>query len=301
MSDEDQNHQHTEIDIDFTDADLTKVSHVFFEESKELLNDLDDYILKLEENPDDSQLINTLFRRVHTLKGSVGAVSGGQLFGQVAHEFENMLSRLKTEHRPATKEVIDIFLKSSRLLKIIADCLRNNIEIYPEAVSESIDLIAEFNNFSFDIGTILVGKKRKKFTVENGKEDFSEDGVWLSQKQLHELMRISGELLVLKNYHQMLHQTIDIREQYEVYERRQTEFAQNLTKISDLLQTQIMLVRKATAQDCFNGLNAVIRQGSAELNKDVQLNSEGMDEYIDKALGKDLFEFAIKLRGQGLV
>ena len=79
--------------IDFEQVE--QVSQVFFEESKEILEDLDELILKLESDPNNLDHVNLLFRKIHTIKGSVGAVPGGQLLGSLAHEFEALLTRIR--------------------------------------------------------------------------------------------------------------------------------------------------------------------------------------------------------------
>lgn len=87
--------------IDFEQVE--QISRVFFGESKEILSELDSLILRLEQNPSDQESLNILFRKVHTIKGSVGAVPGGQLMGSVAHEFEALLLVIKRVLPPGPK------------------------------------------------------------------------------------------------------------------------------------------------------------------------------------------------------
>ena len=197
---EDSNNSDQQIDlsglIDFEQVE--QVSRVFFEESAEILETLDGLILRLEEAPDDMEQVNVLFRKVHTLKGSVGAVPGGQLLGSLSHEFEALLNRIKRESQPVTKDCIDLFLNSSRLLKLLAEALREKRELYPEELSEAIELITRYGSFSFGETTSPARAPRAvaKASAKNG----DEDGVWLSMKQLNEMLRLSGELLVPVSY-----------------------------------------------------------------------------------------------------
>lgn len=271
--------------IDF--AQVEEVSRVFYEESKEVLEDLDSLILKLEENPQDSELINVLFRKIHTLKGSVGAVPGGQLLGSVAHEFEALLNRIRKEAHTVTTECVDIFLKSSRILKVLAQSLRDKREVYPEELSEAIELITRYGGFNFDADATAAVKMPRLQVVNESTE---EQGMWISASQMNELLRISGELLVLKNFFHMMNQTVNFRMQPELFERRQADFSQNLGKLSDQFQQQVQQVRKEKAHESFQGLHVLVRQASTELNKNVQLEILGGDLLIDKALGHDLYE-----------
>lgn len=277
--------------IDFEQVE--EVSRAFFEESKEILEDLDALILKLEANPQDQDQLNILFRKIHTLKGSVGAVPGGQLLGSLAHEFEALLTRIKRESRPVTKACVDIFLKSSRILKVLAQSLREKREVYPEELSEAIEVISSYGSFSFENETPSGPTRiREAAAVASSGDD---PGVWLSTAQLNEFLRLSGELLVLKNFFQMMNQTVNFRIQPEVFERRQGDFAQNLGKICDQFQNQVQVVRKEKAGDSLQALPVLVRQASTELNKNVHLEVVGSELLIDKGLGKDLYECLVHL------
>lgn len=274
--------------IDFEQVE--EVSRVFYEESQEVLEDLDSLILKLEQNPTDSEMINILFRKIHTLKGAVGAVPGGQLLGSVAHEFEALLNRIRKESHPVTTECVDIFLKSSRILKVLAQSLRDKREVYPEELSEAIELITRYGSFSFDESGASAAVARVPRALAMAKESTEDQGMWVSSAQMNEFLRISGELLVLKNFFHMMNQTVNFRVQPELFERRQGDFYQNLGKLSDQFQAQVQQVRKERAEESFQGLHVLVRQASTELNKNIQLNIEGGDLLIDKSLGKDIYD-----------
>lgn len=280
-----------EIDYDFSIdfAQIEEVSRVFFDESKEILEELDSLILRLEADPGNQDQINQLFRKVHTIKGSVGAVPGGQLLGSLSHEFEALLTRIKRDSRVVGQDCIDLFLKSSRMMKVLAKCLRDKRDLYPEELSEAIELITSYGSFTFpnaDDGSAIKTRVHTTSRTEN-KDDV---GVWMSLDQLNEFLRISGELLVLKNFFHMVSQTVDFRHDPDLYERRQSDFFQNLVKISDQFQNQVQKVRKEQAKVSFQGLNVVIRQAATELNKDIQFQMNGDDLFIDKGLAKDLYD-----------
>lgn len=281
--------------IDF--AQVEEVSRVFFEEAKEILEELDAHILRLEQSPADRDQINLLFRKVHTIKGSVGAVPGGQLLGSLAHEFEALLGRLKRESRPADKTCIDLFLQSSRMLRVLSGGLRDKRDLYPEELSETIELITHYGSFQFSdepSGTALVFDPTT--ALQSQSSSASEDaGVWLSVPQLNEFLRLSGELLVLKNFYQMMNQTVNFRLDPDLFERRQTDFSQSLGKIVDQFHGQVQSVRKETVGEALQGLHVLTRQASTELNKNVKIEIRGEDLLIDKALGKDIYEALVHI------
>ncbi|HEY8271414.1 MAG TPA: Hpt domain-containing protein, partial [Pseudobdellovibrionaceae bacterium] len=195
-----------ELDFDFNFNEAQAISEVFFKESEEILSDLDEHILRLEAHPHDEVLIQGLFRRVHTLKGSVGAVPGGQLLGSLAHEFETLLDRLRKQKIQPTKECIEIFLHSSRLLKILAGNLRTHHEIYPEELSEVIELIACYGSFQLNVSpeSTLVSEKVFSSEFQETEGVRNKDGVWLSKEQMSSLLQLSSDFILLKNSFQPL-------------------------------------------------------------------------------------------------
>ncbi|MNJ92710.1 Chemotaxis protein CheA [compost metagenome] len=288
-----QEQQDSVVTIDFEQVE--EVSRAFFQESQEILEGLDQIIMKLEDDPSNADHINMLFRKVHTLKGSVGAVPGGQLFGSLAHEFEALLTQIKRESRKVTKGCIDLFLNSSRLLSLLAEALREKREVYPEELSEAIELITEYGSFQFTDIPGGASEKKRAVSKVHRESDVAEEGVWLSIKQFNDMQKLSGELLVIKNFFQMMNQTVNFRTEPELFERRQSSFSQSLAKISEQFQNHIQAIRKEKAEESFQGLQVLVRQASTELNKTVQLHTSGLDMWIDKALGRDLYESSVHL------
>ncbi|WP_413576960.1 chemotaxis protein CheA [Bdellovibrio sp. HCB290] len=276
--------------IDF--EQIEEVSRVFFEESKEILQGLDAQIMRLEDAPNDLEQINVLFRKVHTIKGSVGSVPGGQLLASLSHEFEALLTRIKRESQTVSKECIDLFLLSSRLMKQLAEALREKRDLYPEELSEVIETITRYNGFQF---SGEAPKKSKKSHAKPSVVSDDEDGVWMSTKQMNEMLRLSGELLVLKNFFSMMNQTVNFRAEPDLFERRQSDFSQNLTKITDQFQNQLQVIRKEKAEESFQGIPVLVRQTATELNKTVHLEMTGLDFLIDKSLAKDISESLLHL------
>src|ERR1700685_4147389 len=74
-----------------SDADIVKE---FLAESYENLDRLDRELVGLEKNPQDRDALASVFRTIHTIKGTCGFLGFSKLEG-VAHVGENLLSRLR--------------------------------------------------------------------------------------------------------------------------------------------------------------------------------------------------------------
>ena len=68
-----------------------ELRELFFETSQELLQALNDESLKLEKNPGDEEIVRSIRRAVHTLKGD-SAACGLRELSELAHQFEDALS-----------------------------------------------------------------------------------------------------------------------------------------------------------------------------------------------------------------
>ncbi|MEI7816785.1 MAG: chemotaxis protein CheA, partial [Desulfuromonadales bacterium] len=81
------------------------------EEASELLAELETSLLDLEETPDDDDLINRVFRAMHTIKGS-GAMFGFDEIALFTHEVETVFDMVRNGKMTVTKPLLDLTLKS---------------------------------------------------------------------------------------------------------------------------------------------------------------------------------------------
>ena len=81
------------------------------EEAGELLAELETSLLDLEETPEDNELINRVFRAMHTIKGS-GAMFGFDDIAAFTHEVETVFDLVRNGEMVVTKELLDLTLKS---------------------------------------------------------------------------------------------------------------------------------------------------------------------------------------------
>jgi two-component system chemotaxis sensor kinase CheA len=98
----------------------------FLEEAKQLLTEVEQCYLQLEVNPNDTALIDQIFRVAHNIKGSARAVGFAEV-GVFAHEFENLLLKIKKSELDATPTVINLLLKCNDHLSQMVLALQNDL------------------------------------------------------------------------------------------------------------------------------------------------------------------------------
>ncbi len=94
----------------------TGLTEVFLNESKEIIGNLENDIITLEENRDNQEIINRIFRYFHTLKGSSG-IAGFNLIYEFTHNLESLFDKVRSGDIKVSKDIIDILLDSIDWIK----------------------------------------------------------------------------------------------------------------------------------------------------------------------------------------
>ncbi len=99
--------------LDVQDAELLRD---FLEEAKEHLSSIELNLLSLEEDPENLEAINAIFRPFHSIKGVAGFLNLKTIH-TLSHEVENLLDEARSAKLQITDDVIDIILKAVDILK----------------------------------------------------------------------------------------------------------------------------------------------------------------------------------------
>ncbi|MDX8407786.1 MAG: Hpt domain-containing protein, partial [Mariprofundaceae bacterium] len=97
----------------------------FLTESNENLASIEDQLTELEANPDDEELVNAIFRVIHTVKGSCGFLGLGGL-EKVAHAGENLLGRIRSQKFPVTPELVSLLLECADAINAFLEGLESD-------------------------------------------------------------------------------------------------------------------------------------------------------------------------------
>jgi len=106
--------------IDCEDQELLEG---FLAETTELLEKLDDDLVALEKSSDDADLLNRIFRSIHTVKGA-SSFLGFDLLVKVTHKTEDVLNRLRKGELSVTPEFMDVILEATDLVKILVSDIK---------------------------------------------------------------------------------------------------------------------------------------------------------------------------------
>ena len=141
----------------------------FIAEGLEYIDEIEVNILNLEQNPESTDMINTIFRPFHSIKG-VASFLNLEKIRDLAHNLENLLDKARNMELRVTPSLIDVILDGADALKAMILQLKDELENRP-VKPLSVDL------------TVLIQRIKKS---ENGDEDLP------SKRKLGEILVEDG-------------------------------------------------------------------------------------------------------------
>lgn len=171
----------------------------YLEESFEGLAAMESNLLTLPEGTPDTEVVNTIFRAAHSMKGGAGTFGFSELI-HLTHILETLLDEMRSGKRNVTSENREALLQSVDVLRIILDAYQDNqpIDMAPvKAMEQRLDAI--LNNGAQSLATTSNTNNTVTDQPEltgyqihlSPSDDYFTSGIDLL-KLLHELSRIEG-------------------------------------------------------------------------------------------------------------
>lgn len=147
--------------------DVSQYLEIFIDESGEHLQTLSDCIMELENEPDNKDVINEIFRAAHSLKGMAGTM-GFKRMQHVTHDMENVFQEVRGDKIPVDSQMIDLLFKC---LDAIEGYLDNIKASSSEGEEDNEVIIKELNSFIEKAN----GKKADDAAPEPAKEESAKE------------------------------------------------------------------------------------------------------------------------------
>jgi len=117
-------------------SDINSALETFSQEVDELLAAMEESLLGLEEAPDDADCINSIFRAMHTIKGSSGLFGFDDVVA-FTHEAETVLDQVRNGERAIDAELVSVLLAcKDHTAHIIQYFLSSENEPLPETLKQ---------------------------------------------------------------------------------------------------------------------------------------------------------------------
>ena len=136
--------------------DVSQYLEIFIDETKEHLQNLNEQLLILEREPDNTDTINEIFRAAHSLKGMAGTM-GYKRMQRLTHDMENVFSEIRNGKITVQDSMVDVLFRGLDALENYLEVITNSGD---EGEEENQDIIDDLN--AFLNGGAVAPKKEEK-------------------------------------------------------------------------------------------------------------------------------------------
>ena len=281
----------------------------FIEEAVNHLAHVERDLLQIESQGSeiDLELVNQLFRGIHSIKGAAGFLGLGAV-QSLAHRLENLLNGIRSEEFVPDKPTIDVLLASADQLRILVEAPEASEDVDITAHLDALDDIArrhqtDGGEHALDdptdsetaIQDVLPDVEvrspvQDQFDQATKNDPWSESAarggprngsaadanIRVAVGTLDQLMNLAGELVLSRNQLlQMLGDTQNIG--FEAV-------ASRIDQVTSELQEAIMQTRMQPIGTVFNRFRRVVRDLSGKLGKQCDLSISGEEVELDKTI-----------------
>jgi len=134
----------------------------FIAETGEHLEEMESCLLQLESEPDNLNVLNHIFRSIHTIKGSAEFV-GLERVAELSHKLENVLDRLRQGKKTVNIEIVETLIEAKDRIELLV----KDLEQTQKEKTQVSDLIDHIKQVSGDAGEQESARNSQE---SNGKE-----------------------------------------------------------------------------------------------------------------------------------
>ncbi len=296
-------------------SDDDEIIQEFLVESYENLDQLDRDLVALEQQPGSRELLSSIFRTIHTIKGASGFLAFGRLEA-LTHVGESLLSQLRDGHlsmTPATADALlhmidqvrallaaiertstdeDDTIDVAPVIAAITACLAGDAsdadatsesavgeaaEAEPAYAAPAADPTGEAEPSSEPTPEpVPVAEAAEPVDIDDGRRSVADSTVRVDIDLLDTLVRLVGELVLTRN--QILQQADDTEDTDLI------RASQRLDLVASELQESVMRTRMQPIGNVWAKMPRVVRDLGAQLQRKVKLHLEGHETELDRSV-----------------
>jgi len=272
-----------------------EVIREFLVESYENLSRLDQELVELEKRPRDAALLASVFRTVHTIKGTCGFLAFSTL-ERITHQAETILSQLRDGERELDPSLVSLILETVDATRKVLASIEASGEEGPDRFEDLTERLRAAAQLSAGARSRLdpdparvppegtANAKGPSAPAENGKSEddaakssaVADANVRVGVGLLDKLMDLVGELVLTRN------QILQFNTEREDAALNAT--SQRLNLITTELQEGVMKTRMQPIGMVWNKLPRVVRDMAVALGKQIRLEMDGTETELDRTI-----------------
>jgi two-component system chemotaxis sensor kinase CheA len=273
----------------------------FIADSKDLLETTENNLLKLEKEPDDFDLIATIFGAIHSIKGNSGFM-GFEEIQEISMDTEMILDSLRKKELEADPIVVSLLLSNIETLinrvnnigiesnppatevKQVQPTPKVSVATPPEKVAAKVEPVQNVPSEKIapkpivnqNVAPTIVKEKKDEQNVSKNFQQTQKQDIRVETVKIDKLFDLVGELITIET---MVTKNPDLN---GLIMPNFVKAANQLNKITRELQEITMSVRMMPLEGLFNKMKRLIRDVSIKLGKKVDLTISGQETEMDK-------------------
>ena len=290
---EDAEKEQSSFEVDLFGDEMEELVDSFTIETDEILETLDQDLIQLEHNPDDEEILNSIFRGLHTIKGT-SSFLGLDLITKLSHKAEDVLNDLRKKVLPVSTEIMDTMLETVDLLKELMEDVKDK-NIVDRDISSLITQLLAFRGDSDDEGKtaeVKVKEKSKKEeknkTLDKRTRKSADSTIRVDVERLDSLMNLVSEMVLRRNSLVQLSNNFDKNFDDSELVDELTSTTGHISYLTTELQFAVMQTRMLPIGKVFNKFTRIVRDLSKQVGKKIDLTIEGAETELDKSLIEEI-------------
>ena len=287
----------------------------FLDESEESIATLDSLFVELEQQPNDKNIIGSIFRVAHSIKGLAGFLNL-KAVKDLTHELETLLGHIRSDKLCVNSTIIDCLFAGFDELSNMLVCVRAG-KSQVEDENKLQELLNEIKQLSDSnirgekrgISTVLddvtgsVEQISEQVEELDGLQDKTLEGVMevekdkardvavattgrtmrVSEEKVDVFMHYVGDLIEISESFNLLQKRIDINSDTQLAAEFK-DINSGFNQLSDKLQKSLLAIRKVPAGDLIQKVPRMVRDLANSLGKEVKVEVTGQGVQIDKSM-----------------
>lgn len=262
----------------------------FINESQEHLQNIERGVLVLEENPQDAETLDSIFRAFHTFKGGAGFLNLGAIQA-LAHELESLLDLARQRKITLTPPVIDLILEGGDALKRFTEEIGARLGIDPPSgpilvptlfLHERIRAVLARGAAAELPFTLPPTGPAAAAAPVAPSVDAPSAKVKVDTQKLDSLVDLVGEMVIAQS---LVVQNPSLE---AVRDECLTRDLAHLGRITRDLQRTAMSLRMVPIGATFHKMDRLVRDITAKVGKQVELVTAGEDTELDRTIVEEI-------------
>ncbi len=286
--------------------ELRDLAEVFFAELEEILSDLNRDFIELEKNPGDGELINKIFRGIHTIKGTSGFIGFDHLV-KLTHVMESCLNRARNFELDITPDIMDVLLEGVDGIVELKDKFKAGEPIsYPVSeFSQKLDAAirnkGEETTAAPDESAKKESKTKSTYTPataqpKGAQKDitksylgkFADKTIRVDVERLDGLMDMVGELVLGRNRLTQILSNLQLQMGNSHLLDELAGATASVDFLTTEIQSAVMKTRMVPIGRVFSKFPRLVRDLARDAGKKIELKMSGEETEVDKTVSEDI-------------